>query len=414
MKRKWKYANFNQLLAVSYWLMAIGSVILITSCKGKHETVQSSNIVKTNLDGLVQPVNKTVFSNVKTTSPTEQTITPVIKSVGIISYDPRLVNNISARYGGRIDKLYIRFNFQNVRKGERIMDIYSPEILTEQQNLIYLVSSTSPNQSIIASSEQKLKLFGLTDEQLKQIETKKKAITPLPVYSPYTGHIHDIGISSGSNSMAPSSMNNNMSSPIQKDASPAQSPMQIENLPSSQTSALSMKEGMYVQSGQAVFAVYNTSQVWAVLDVYPKDAELLKIGNNVVIIPETNSEDSIHATINYIEPISGQNASTIKTRVYLQNMDTLHLKIGTLLVAKIFPAPVKGLWIPRSAVVDLGNKKVVFVQDKDHFIAKSIQAGITTDSFIQILGGLSNKDKIAVNAQYLVDSESFIKTDNGE
>src|SRR5262249_15293360 len=151
-------------------------------------------------------------------------------------------------------------------------------------------------------------------------------INPLPIYSAYSGHIHDMGASSGIASSIPSGEGKSaMNASIASSTS-----LQNENLPASSTSALSFKEGMYVRSGQVLFAVYNTSRVWVVLNIFPRDAALIKVGDKVSIASETNPTDSIHATIDYIEPVTSGNASAIKARVYLENAEKFHLRIGTL------------------------------------------------------------------------------------
>ena len=391
--------------------IGIASAFLISSCNNRDEHKHIPTNKTSELDGLAQPANQTVFSEIKTISPSQQTITPILNATGVISYDSRLLNNISARFSGRIEKLYVRFNFENISKGQRIMDIYSPDILTAQQNLIYLLNNPPNDIELINSSKQKLQLLGLTAEQLKQIETNKKPINPLPIYSPYNGHIHDIGISNGVASS--SSSNNGMGSNMNNSAT-SSSQTQIENLPSSQTAALTIKEGMYVQSGQPIFAVYNIDQVWAMLNIFPQDAALIKVGDKVSITAETNPTNVITSIINYIEPIVGQNASVIKARVYLQNAENLHLKIGTLLSAKITSTKINGLWLPRNAVVNLGQKQIVFLKTENHFVTKIIQTGIVTDSLIQIISGLKGNETIAVNAQFMVDSESFIQTGDNE
>jgi Cu(I)/Ag(I) efflux system membrane fusion protein len=411
MKRKWKYdkriAQFCVMIMLPV-LTGVAIVFLISSCNNRDEHKHIPTNKTSDLDGLAQPTNQTVFSEVKTISPKQQSITPVLNATGVISYDPRLLNNISARFSGRIEKLYVRFNFENVSKGQRIMDIYSPEILTAQQNLIFLLNNSANDVSLINSSKQKLQLFGLTAEQLKQIEAAKQPINPLPLYSPYNGHIHDIGINNGvasSSSAMSSSMGNSLKVSTEE---------QIENLPSSQTSELTVKEGMYVQSGQAIFAVYNINQVWAVLNIFPQDAALIKTNDKVFITTETNPNNIISSNINYIEPVAGQNASAIKARVYLQNAENLHLKIGTLLSAKIRSTQINDLWLPRNAVVNLGQKQIVFLKVENHFITKTIQTGIVTDSLIQITSGLMGDEQVAVNAQFMVDSESFIQTGDNE
>lgn len=421
MKRKWKYDN---QLAISNWYLAKGKwqyaicLLLIAVCvftiPSCNNSADHNHIVvgkSINLNALTQPSNETVFSDISAISPIRKSITPILSATGVISYDPLLLNNISARFGGRIEKLYVHFNFENVHKGQRIMDIYSPEILSEQKNLIFLLNNSADNVSLINSSKQKLQLLGLTDEQLKQIETTKRAIDPLPIFSPYTGHIHDMG--SANASTTKSSMNEGMNSGMNNTIT-SSSQVQIENLPSSQTAALTLKEGMYIQSGQSIFSVYNTDQLWAVLNIFPADASLVKVGDKVSITAETSPENVISSTIKYMEPVTGQNASAIKARVYLQNAENLHLKIGTLLSAKITPAAIHGLWLPRKAVVNLGQRQIVFLKSENHFTSKIIQTGVVTDSLIQITCGLTDKEQVAANAQYMVDSESFIQTNDNE
>ena len=415
MKRKWKYDKQISLPGTMSLLpifTGIAIVFLISFCNSRDEHKHIPTNKSNEPEGMAQPTNQAVFSEVKTIFPRQQSITPILTATGVISYDPRLLNNISARFSGLIEKLYVRFNFEKVSKGQRIMDIYSPEILTAQQNLIYILDNSINDITLINSAKKKLQLLGLTDEQLRQIETTKQSINPLPVYSPYSGHIHDIGIRSGVAS-ASSSMSNGMSSGMNTSIQ-SSSQMQIENLASSQTSALSIKEGMYVQSAQPIFAVYSTNQIWAVLNIFPQDAALIKTGDKVYITAETNPTNVISSTISYIEPVAGQNASAIKARVYLQNAENLHLKIGTLLSAEIASAEIKGMWLPRNAVINLGQKQIVFLKTENYFISKTIRTGIVADSLVQIISGLNGNEPVAANAQFMVDSESFIQTGDNE
>lgn len=420
MKKKWKYVNHLvfyhwqntiEKQRLKYCLLPIACYfIFIISCQRGDEHRHIPTNKTSELGGLTQPANRTVFSEVKTISPLYKKINPAFKATGVITYDPRLVNNISARFSGRIEKLYVRSNFENITKGQRIMDLYSPEIVTTQQNLIFLLNNSSNDETLLNASKQKLLLLGLTQEQLKQIETNRKLINPIPVFSPYNGHIHDIGTNNEITSA--SSITNGMSLGMNSQATTS-SQIQIENLPTSSTSSLTIKEGMYIQSGQALFSVYNTSQVWAILNVFPQDAAFIKIGNKVEISAETNSSNIVYSTISYIDPVTGENASAIKARVYLQNADNLNLTIGTLLTAKIFPSEINGLWLPCNAVVNLGQKQVVFLRKENYFMAKEILTGIVIDSLV-LVKGLIGDDQVAANGQYMVDSESFIKAAHDE
>ncbi len=411
MREKWKYDKpwlMVNGLRLKQLLLIICYLITLFSCKNNSEPEHLST--KTgDLNGLEQPANQTVFSEVKTILPVQKSIAPILEATGIIAYDPSLLNNISARFGGRIEKLYVRYNFEMVSKGQRIMDIYSPEILSEQQNLIFLLNNPIGEAALIKSSKQKLKLLGVTEEQLRQIEMLRKQINPLPVYSQYSGHIHDIGLSNAISNASPS-MGNGMGSGNRNSSIQGQ----IENIPSSQTSALSIKEGMYIESGQQIFAIYNTSRIWAVLNIFPIDAKLINVGEKVSLTSETNPTHVIDAEINYIEPVTGQNASAIKARVYLENESKHNLKIGTLVNAKINTKEIVGLWLPRKAVINIGQNQIVFLKTKEAFQSKKIRTGFVSDSLVQIIQGLNIDDQVAANAQYMVDSESFIITKEDE
>ncbi len=421
MRKNWKYGNqlaiYNEQLTIvieklvfnilhfAYCILPISSfLIILPSCKQQDEHKHISTNSKIELDGLVQPTNQSVLSNIKTITPIDKSIKPVFKATGVISYDPRLINNISSRFSGRIEKLYLKYNFQEVRTGQRLMDIYSPEIVTAQQDLLFLLNNSPGEIELIMSSKQKLKWFGLSDEQLAYVEKVRQVLNPLPVYSLYSGHIHDIGISStplsSTSSNGMSNMNNSTATP---------SDVQIENIPISQTSALGIKEGMYIQKGQTLFAVYNISMVWVILNIFPSDAAYIKIGDQVSITEETHPDDQITSKINFLEPVSSQNASTIKARVYLKNSRNKPLIIGTLVAAEIRAQQISGIWLPRVSILNLGQSQIAFIKAENHFETKRIKTGIRTDSLIQIISGLNITDSVAANAQYLVDSESFIK-----
>ncbi|HNQ00107.1 MAG TPA: hypothetical protein PKK99_13695, partial [Bacteroidia bacterium] len=110
------------------------------------------------------------------------------------------------------------------------------------------------------------------------------------------------------------------------------------------------------------------------------------------------------------EPVTGLSNSAIKARVYLTSTQNHTFPIGTLVSAEILSREVNGIWVSRSAVVNQGKMQVVFVKVENHFDATEIHTGIETDSLVQVISGLNGNELIAENAQFMVDSESFIKT----
>jgi Cu(I)/Ag(I) efflux system membrane fusion protein len=166
---------------------------------------------------------------------------------------------------------------------------------------------------------------------------------------------------------------------------------------------------MYVQKGQNIFAVYNPNRAWALLNIFTGQAAMVKVGNKVRITPETNPADDFRASISYIEPVYRAGSKTVTARVYFDN-STYRIPIGSQVKATIFAGDRSANWLPEEAVLSLGLEKVVFVRTGEAFMARKIETGITNKHLVQVLSGLEKTEAVAANAQYLVDSESFIKT----
>ena len=114
------------------------------------------------LDDLLQPTDRFVVSSIPVTILKTSDETIQIDALGTVAYDTRLVNTISARVSGRIEKLYVKYRYQHIMKGQKIMDIYSPELLTAEQELIFLLKNDPSNISLINAAKQKLLLLGVS------------------------------------------------------------------------------------------------------------------------------------------------------------------------------------------------------------------------------------------------------------
>lgn len=265
------------------------------------------------------------------------------------------------------------------------MDIYSPEMLTAQQNLLFLLSNDPGNTTLLQAAKDKLLLLGMSNAQLRQVIKSNKPAFTIAVYSNYSGHIHEA--SNGSPMNTPSTG--------MKDIALI-------------TEEITLKEGMYVQKGQSFFLVYNPGQAWALLNIYGDNQGLVKTGNIVRIVPETAPGKDFRAIINFIEPFYRRNSKTLTARVYFNNQ-VLKIPIGSQVRATIFGNSKDAYWLPKEAVLSLGMDKVVFQKVDGGFRAQKVNTGILHKNHLQIISGLSAVDSVAVNAQYLMDSESFIK-----
>lgn len=343
--------------------------------------------VDVSLNTLLRPTNSYVLSSVPVTSMKQNEERIKVEALGTVQYDTREMATISARVSGRVEKLYLKYTFQNISKGQKIMDIYSPELLTAQQNLLFLIKNDPENTSFINMAKEKLLLLGMNTEQLRQVIVSGKPSFTVSVYSDFNGHVHDALNSSMNSSPTPSSS------------------MSTQSLV---TRELQLKEGMYVQKGQTVLTVMNPHHLWALLNIYGSDQTLIKTGNAVRIVPETDTNEIINAKVDFIEPFFREGTKTLAIRVYFEN-HAMDIPVGSQVKASISINSIKANWLPKDAILSLGLNKIVFKNDEGVFKAHKVETGQIYQDKIQILNGLGPYDLVAANAQYLMDSESFIK-----
>lgn len=349
---------------------------------------ESKEVHDVSLHTLLKPTNGYAISTIPATTLMKSEEPIEINALGYTAYNTSEVGAISARISGRIEKLYVRFRYQLIKKGQKIMDIYSPELLTAQQNLLFLIKNDPSNNSLISAAKEKLLLLGFPSEQLQQVINSQKTLFTVSVYSSYSGHIHDASnMGMNSNTTETPEMNEAISLTTQE---------------------LNLKEGMYLQKGQTVFKVYNPNKVWALLNIYPSDQAFIKVGNKVRIVPEARPDKDFRSTIYFIEPFFRPGSKTITARVNVDN-SALQLPIGSQVQATIFSNPVNAEWLPKEAILSLGLEKVVFVKSGNGYKAQKIETGVSYKNLIQITGGITVTDSVAANAQFLMDSESFIK-----
>ncbi len=235
----------------------------------EHYPKQDSLPADIPLDALLKPTNEYVISSVPVTTLETSSEAIEVPALGTVQYDFRQAGTVAANIAGRIEKLYVRYRYQFVNKGQKVLEIYSPELVTSQQNYIYLLQNDRQNTSLINAARQRLLLLGMTSGQLSQVAKSGQPLYSVTVFSKYSGYVTDIASQAmSSNALAGNGMagNNNFQQT---------------------TEELSIKEGAYVDAGQTIFNVINTNTVIVALSIMPAGQNLIKVGDPVVIDPET-------------------------------------------------------------------------------------------------------------------------------
>jgi multidrug efflux pump subunit AcrA (membrane-fusion protein) len=344
--------------------------------------------------------NEVVIASIKTVKAEYRALPVALMVQGIVTYDTRYTYTIPARIGGRLEKVYIKYAYQPVRKGQKIAEIYSPELLTAQRELLYLVQHDAANTLLIESAKNKLYLLGASQQQVDNLIKQQKLSNTFTIYSPYDGYVVSESnaptttiITSASG--AGGDMGNAMSTP----AAGGSNDISADNTRSS-----IIREGAYISAGATLFKVVNTSALRIELDLPVWDTDLVKKGDAIELDPGNTGKQK--ATIDFVQPFFNQQENFLKVRVYLKNTT---LQVGQLIKATVFIETKEVSWLPKESILDLGLQKVVFVKERGVFKSKQVTTGIAADKLVMVKG-ISSSDEIAANAQYLIDSESFIKT----
>lgn len=355
---------------------------------------------------LIKSPNETVVASIKTIKGEYKSIELNTEAQGVVTYDTRNLFSIPARIGGRLEKVYLKYSFQPVKKGQKVADIYSPELLTAQRELLFLLENDSQNESLIKGAKDRLRLLGASEAQINTLIQRKEPQNTFTIFSPYDGYVISESqqtpvapITTASSTSTTGGMSDGMGA---SSSTPAMSSTTSTN----QTNESLIREGSYVTSGQTLFKVVNTSALRVELNVPTATAGAIKEGTSVTL--DFGNDDKQNATIDFIQPFFNEGQEFLTIRVYTKNSEKLH--IGHLVKASTIGSSIEALWVPKDAVLDLGVDKIVFIKEKKVLKAKKVVVGARTDAAIEIKQGLSSSDEIAANAHYLVDSESFIKT----
>jgi len=395
------------------WIVAI-IVVLLIACKNENQTHHDHQVEMTGMtnDDSIQhetywlslPTNQTVVAR-------QQVIKPVITDTlystvanGYITFDARRNHKVAVRVGGRIERLYVKYNYQFVHRGEKILELYSPELNTYLEEYLYLRKNTS--DSLLQNrAKEKLLLLGITPSQVKEVEKSKNVPSAISIYSPVEGYV--LFNPSGSNASMETKTNSR--GEMSMDGG-------TNTLPSIQASSLSdnsVREGMYVSKDQTLFWINDFKQVWGILAFNQQAEKYVKKGQVAVVQSELFPGQPFRSVIQFTEPAYQQGQKFTQARIYISN-DKGIFKQNSLIKATM-ASPGRSMTLPASSVMYLGQVAIVWVQTdttkqgSNVFQSRVVQVGRQTGDLIEILGGLQPLEAVAKDASYLADSETIIQ-----
>jgi Cu(I)/Ag(I) efflux system membrane fusion protein len=295
-----------------------------------------------------------------------------IRVVGIVSYDETRLVDLSPRVEGWTEELYVDFTGAPVRRGEPLLALYSPALVSAQEELIlarrlademaHRGGRAAENaRALLESARRRLSYWGITADQIEAIETRGEPRRALVLRAPAGGFIVEKNVVQGSR----------------------------------------------VLPGTNLYRIADLSRVWVEGEVFEKDLGLVEVGRNVTVSLDAYPGQGFEGTVTYIYPLLSAESRTGRIRVELPNPELL-LKPG-MYANLAFEAPVhlEGLHIPRSAVLTTGTRSVVFVRAADGaLVPREITVGRAAGDQVEVLAGLMAGEIVVSSANFLVDAES--------
>lgn len=283
---------------------------------------------------------------------------------GKIEFDERNVSSLTARFGGRIERLYVNFTGQHVMKGQKLATIYSPKLVTAQKELLEAIKLKSSNPSFYKASRNKLRLWDLTEKQIDDIEKMGKPKKYFDYLSSLSGTITKRFVSLGE----------------------------------------------YKKEGALLFEVVDLNKVWVLFDAYESDLPWIQNGDKVKFnVPSLGGKEYM-GKVSYIDPVIDPSTRVAKVRVELNN-PRQKLKPEMFvngIIESNKAAKVNKIIIPKSAVLWTGKRAIVYVKIPDRktttFIYRQIMLGSRTGEYYVVSKGLKEGEEIAVNGVFKIDA----------
>ncbi len=316
-------------------------------------------------------------AEVRTEAAQKRRLTKEVQTVGRITYDERRLKYATAWIDGRIDKLYVDFTGVRVKKGESLVLIYSPELLSTQEEYLLAMETLKKlekggnaeaiagAQGLLEATEERLLLWGISPYQILKLQETGKANTHMTIHSPISGTV------------------------VHKNA----------------------LEGMYVKTGDKLYTIADLNQVWMLAYIFEYEMAWVRLGQKVLITSPAYPQETFEGKVVFVDPFLNEQTRTVAVRIDIPNPGE-RLKPGMFVDARI-QVPVEEsvpvLSVPVTAVLDTGVRKLIYVErHPGHYQGVEVKIGPRAGNYYPVVSGLKEGDLVVVSANYLIDAQSTL------
>ena len=315
------------------------------------------------------------LSGVQTSPAVREKISRSVRAVGIVVPDETRVRRVQTKIEGWIEKLHVNFTGQAVAKGQPLLEIYSPDLVAGQRE--YLLALEMQNRmkenpyreermmaaELVQSSRRRLELFDVPQGSLAELERTREPRRTVTLNSPASGYV----------------------------------------------TVKEVFEGTRVMPGMELFTVTDLSRVWIDADLYEYEARAVRPGQQASLAPAYESGPLLKGRVAYVYPTLSLESRTLKVRFEFPNPG---LRLKPQMYADVFLelGSATGVVIPDSAIMETGLRQIVFVDlGGGSLEPREVQVGVRGDGKAQVLSGIKEGERVAVRANFLLDSESRLK-----
>ena len=299
-------------------------------------------------------------------------LTREVRTVGQVTFDETRVKAIAPKIDGWVERLYVDFTGRAVRRGEPLLEIYSPELVAAQQELLVAarlqetVGGSSvpgvpaPSTDLVAAARQRLRLWDVPEAQIREVLRTGRVRRTVTLFSPASGVV--------------------VEKPVVR--------------------------GQAVQAGQALYTIADLSRVWVEAELREADAGTVREGSPATVELAAFPGRPLAGVVSYLQPTLQAEARTLRARIVLPNPEG-RLRPGMYATVRLSAPPRTALTVPASALVRTGERTLVFVDlGNGRIAAQEVEAGRVTGEYAEILSGVEPGQRVVTSAQFLLDSES--------
>jgi Cu(I)/Ag(I) efflux system membrane fusion protein len=304
-----------------------------------------------------------------------RTITKDVRTSARIVPDETRLYRVTTKIDGYVEKLFVNVTGQEVKKGQPLLSIYSPELVATQQEFLTALPfaehvSHSDHESISSSGKQfveaarkRLKLWDISDEQIKRLQKTGQVEKFITLYAPATGYVFE----------------------------------------------KTVLAGQKIMPGEPLLVVADLTTVWAEADIYESDLPYIKVGMPVTLTLSYWPGKSFQGEVSFLNPFLDPQTRTLKARLNIANPELL-LKGEMYGDARLRYDLGQKLAVPETAVMQTGKRSYVFVAGEgDEIKPVEVTTGTRTEGYYELLSGLNAGDRVVVSSNFLIDSESSLK-----